>query len=100
MCRIVLQILSWLSTRLVMQEKFYDKLVQENIYVRYWERPGISNKLRITVGTKEQNEKLLAAIKKILNIGYEVKGKGKYLVVKGDGEVGSGVWEKKLGLLK
>jgi len=47
-------------------KEIYDKLVQENIYVRYWEIPGISNKLRITVGTKEQNEKLLEAISRIL----------------------------------
>ena len=49
-------------------KEIYDKLVQQNIYVRYWETPGIGNKLRITVGTKEQNAKLLAAISKILNI--------------------------------
>lgn len=49
-------------------KEIYDKLVQQNIYVRYWEIPGISNKLRITVGTKEQNAKLLAAIGKIVNI--------------------------------
>ena len=49
-------------------KEIYDKLVQQNIYVRYWETPGIGNKLRITVGTKEQNAKLLAAISKMLNI--------------------------------
>jgi histidinol-phosphate aminotransferase len=44
----------------------YEKLVQRNIYVRYWKQPGIENKLRISVGSAEQNEKLISAIKEIL----------------------------------
>jgi len=44
----------------------YDKLVQRNIYVRYWEQTGIENKLRITVGTRQQNDTLLAALKEII----------------------------------
>ena len=39
----------------------YENLVQRNIYVRYFAELG--NKLRITVGTPEQNDKLLSAIK-------------------------------------
>jgi len=46
--------------------EIYDKLVQRGIYVRYFNRPGIDDKLRITVGTKEQNNKLLSALKEIL----------------------------------
>jgi len=46
--------------------EIYDKLVQRNIYVRYFDLPGLSNKLRITVGTGEQNDKLIFALKEIL----------------------------------
>jgi len=47
--------------------EIYDKLVQRNIYVRFFDAPGLSDKLRITVGTKEQNGRLLAALKEILS---------------------------------
>jgi histidinol-phosphate aminotransferase len=47
--------------------EIYDKLVQHNIYVRYFDLPGVDDKLRITVGTKEQNQKLLSALKDILS---------------------------------
>lgn len=46
--------------------EIYDKLVERNIYVRYFRMPGLEDKLRISVGTKEQNDKLLAAMKDIL----------------------------------
>jgi histidinol-phosphate aminotransferase len=45
----------------------FDKLVERNIYVRYWDLPGIENKLRISVGTKEQNDTLLSALKEIVS---------------------------------
>jgi len=44
----------------------YDKLVQRNIYVRYFDLPGLENKLRITVGTTEQNDRVVMALKEIL----------------------------------
>jgi histidinol-phosphate aminotransferase len=47
--------------------EIYDKLVQRNIYVRYFSLPGLSNKLRITVGTGEQNDKLILALREILS---------------------------------
>jgi len=47
--------------------EIYDKLVQRNIYVRYFDLPGLEDKLRITVGTEEQNDKLLLALKEILS---------------------------------
>ena len=47
-------------------KSIFDKLVERNIYVRYWDLPGIENKLRISVGTKEQNDTLLSALKEIL----------------------------------
>jgi histidinol-phosphate aminotransferase len=46
--------------------EIYDKLVQRNIYVRYFNLPTLSDKLRITVGTGEQNDKLVSALKEIL----------------------------------
>jgi histidinol-phosphate aminotransferase len=45
----------------------FDKLVERNIYVRYWDLPGIENKMRISVGTKEQNDTLLSALKEIVS---------------------------------
>jgi histidinol-phosphate aminotransferase len=47
--------------------EIYDKLVQRNIYVRYFNLPGVDDKLRITVGTKEQNQKLLTTLKEIVS---------------------------------
>jgi histidinol-phosphate aminotransferase len=44
----------------------YDKLVEQNIYVRFFDSPGLDDKLRITVGTSEQNDKLIEALKEIL----------------------------------
>jgi len=45
----------------------YQELAQKNIYVRYFDVPGLDDKLRISVGTAEQNEKLILAIKAILS---------------------------------
>lgn len=42
--------------------KIYQALKAQNILVRYFDSPGLSDKLRITVGTDEQNQKLLQAI--------------------------------------
>ena len=47
-------------------KEIYEELVQRNIYVRYFNLPGLENKLRITVGTSEQNEKLVSALEEIL----------------------------------
>ena len=47
----------------------YEKLKDRNIYVRYWAYPDINDKLRITVGTGEQNEKLIRVLKEILSEG-------------------------------
>ena len=40
----------------------YQSLKEQNILVRYFNLPGLDDKLRITVGTEEQNQKLLQAI--------------------------------------
>jgi histidinol-phosphate aminotransferase len=47
-------------------KEIYEKLVQRNIYIRYFNLPGLENKLRITVGTSEQNEKLVSVLEEIL----------------------------------
>ncbi|MBN1508461.1 MAG: histidinol-phosphate transaminase [Sedimentisphaerales bacterium] len=47
----------------------HEQLAQRNIFVRYWNAPGIGDKLRISVGTKEQNEKLIASLKEIVSRG-------------------------------
>jgi histidinol-phosphate aminotransferase len=46
--------------------KVFDDLAAANIYVRYFRLPGLEDKLRITIGTKEQNDILIGALKKIL----------------------------------
>lgn len=45
----------------------YEKLKQRNIYVRYFAYPELKDKLRISIGTSEQNDKLLSALKDILS---------------------------------
>jgi len=47
--------------------EIYDKLIQRRIYVRYFNLPGLTNMLRISVGTSEQNDKLISALKEILS---------------------------------
>ncbi len=47
--------------------EIFDKLTQRNIFVRYFAYPQLEDKLRITIGTAEQNDKLLLALKEILH---------------------------------
>lgn len=44
----------------------YEALIERNIFVRYFVLPGLEDKLRITIGTPEQNNRLLDALKDIL----------------------------------
>lgn len=37
----------------------YETLKQSNVLIRYFSKPGLTDKLRITVGTSEQNDQLL-----------------------------------------
>lgn len=46
--------------------EIYKKLVERDVYVRYFNMPGLDDKLRVTVGTTEQNEKLIKSLKEIL----------------------------------
>ncbi len=41
-------------------------LREKGIFIRYWDKPRISNRLRITIGTDEQMDKLLEAIKELI----------------------------------
>jgi histidinol-phosphate aminotransferase len=47
--------------------EIYEKLTQRDIYVRYFNYPKLKDKLRITVGTAEQNDKLISALNEILS---------------------------------
>ena len=44
----------------------HKQLADQHIFVRYFNMPGLSDKLRITVGTPQQNARLVQAIKQIL----------------------------------
>lgn len=43
----------------------HEELARRNIYVRYFNHPGLEDKLRISVGTEQQNQSLLAALREI-----------------------------------
>ena len=45
----------------------FDELKKQNIYVRYFNKPRINEYLRITIGTDEEMDSLIAALKKIIN---------------------------------
>lgn len=50
-------------------EAVYKALSEAGIFVRYFKLPQLEDKLRITIGTPEQNDKLLAALETILALG-------------------------------
>ena len=47
-------------------EKIFQALKERNIFVRHWNKPRISEYLRITVGTDAQMDALIKALKEIL----------------------------------
>lgn len=47
-------------------EKIFNELKKRGIYVRYWNKPRISNHLRISVGTDNEMEALVSALKEII----------------------------------
>jgi len=49
--------------------ELYSKLKDKGILVRQWNKPRISDYLRITIGTKEQMDALISAVKEILDKG-------------------------------
>jgi len=46
--------------------RLYLQLKQSGILVRYFDKPGLKNGLRITIGRPEENRTLVAAIKKFM----------------------------------
>ncbi len=44
-------------------QQIFQALREADIYVRYWNKPRISNSLRITIGTEEEMDTLLAFLK-------------------------------------
>ncbi|HVT79574.1 MAG TPA: histidinol-phosphate transaminase [Phycisphaerae bacterium] len=46
--------------------QIYESLKSRGILVRYWDLPHIADKLRITIGTPDQNNKLLTELKTLL----------------------------------
>jgi histidinol-phosphate aminotransferase len=54
------------SHKTVPAKTIFEKLKENDIYVRYWDKDRIRNYLRITIGTDEQMEKLYGALERIL----------------------------------
>jgi histidinol-phosphate aminotransferase len=44
----------------------YYELRDKGVLVRYWDRPRLADKIRITVGTEEENEVLIVALKELI----------------------------------
>lgn len=44
----------------------HQRLSEQDIYIRYFALPGLGDKLRISIGTPQQNDALLTALKKII----------------------------------
>ncbi len=44
----------------------FEELKKRKIFVRYWNKPRINNHLRITIGTREEMDKLFSALEEIL----------------------------------
>jgi histidinol-phosphate aminotransferase len=47
-------------------QPLYESLKQHGILVRWWKLPNLEDKIRITIGTREQNDKLLEQLKVLL----------------------------------
>lgn len=54
------------SHETVPAEEIFQALRKADIYVRYWNKPRISNSLRITVGTDEQMDRLIEFLRDFL----------------------------------
>ena len=49
--------------------EIFEKLKEKRIFVRYFNKPRIDNYLRITIGTDEEMDKLIAALEEIVGDG-------------------------------
>jgi histidinol-phosphate aminotransferase len=56
----------WVRIASPSAKEVYEKLIERNVYVRYFDKPGLNDKLRITVGTGRENDALLAALRHII----------------------------------
>ena len=54
------------SHKTVPAKEIFEALREADIYVRHWDKPRIENYLRITVGTDEEMDKLIAFLKEFL----------------------------------
>ncbi len=54
------------SHKSIPAKEIYQALREADIYVRYWDKPRISNSLRITIGTDEQMDCLIDFLKKYI----------------------------------
>ena len=48
-------------------KSIFEELKKKNIYVRYWDKPEISDYLRITIGRDSDMRTFYAALEEILN---------------------------------
>lgn len=55
------------SHKQVAAKEIFEELKKRHIYVRFWDKPRISNHLRITIGTDEEMDILLENLKEIVN---------------------------------
>ena len=56
------------QTRTGSAAPIHERLAERNIFVRYFNVPGLDDKLRITVGTQQQNQQLLAALQEVISL--------------------------------
>ena len=54
------------SHKTVPAREIFEALREEDIYVRHWDKPRIENYLRITIGTDEEMDRLIAFLKEFL----------------------------------
>ncbi len=47
-------------------KQIYDKLKLQHILVRFWDKPGLNDKIRITIGTSQEINALLAGLKELV----------------------------------
>jgi histidinol-phosphate aminotransferase len=47
-------------------KEIFEALKERKIFVRYWNKDRINNHLRITIGTREQMDKMFEALREIL----------------------------------
>lgn len=52
--------------RSVPAEEIFEKLREQHIYVRYFKKPLLQNRLRITIGTDAEMDRLFEALRKII----------------------------------